>query len=57
MIKLAVRYIRRDIPICPCHGTKHTEGMQQYSRHGRTLYYRCRQRGCEFKTKVVLVIV
>lgn len=55
--KLVIKFIRRDVPICPCHGSKHKEGMRQYARRGRTLYYKCRQDGCEFKAKTVLMIV
>lgn len=55
--KIAIKHVRKDIPICPCHGPKHREPMRQYSRKGRTIYFACRQVGCDFRAKTIVVIV
>ncbi len=55
--KLVIKFVRRDLPICPHHGPEFTETMRPYSKRKRTTYYICRQAGCEFTTKVSTYIV
>lgn len=43
-------YFRRDVPICPKHGT-----MKAYMTRGRITYYACK--GCELRGKSISRIV
>lgn len=53
--KIVIRYVRRDVPICPHHGPKHAEPMDRYKTNGRTLYFKCPL--CGFTAKSIVVIV